>query len=292
MSNPPPVSTKAPITAIVLTKNEERAIAECVKSLSFCDQVLVVDSNSEDQTARIAKERGAEVVQFRWNGEYPKKKQWSLECPLVRHDWVLFVDADERPTPELAEELVRLTQGMQAEQSARYAAGEVEIAYHFMGTRLRHGHRVWKRALVNRRKARFPEVDDLGVASMWEVEGHYQPIAQGAVKKLQGTMEHIDPDPLFDYFARHNRYSDWEAHLRVNKNVGTQVRAARSRQGQLFDRLPFKPALFFSYAYIVRGGWRDGRAGLDYAIALATYYWQIELKVRESLLPSHGVAIK
>lgn len=267
-----------PITAIILTKNEEQAIQACLTSLTGISQFIVVDSGSSDSTVELAVAAGAEVVPFRWNGRYPKKKQWALELPNIRHDWVLFVDADERATPALLQEL---SDFVTSERATGFAAGQMRLSYTFMGRSLQHGHGVRKIALVDRRRAGFPVVDDLGVANMWEVEGHYQPIVNGKVYSFASQLVHLDPDPLFDYFARHNRYSDWEAYLINHPDVRSQVAAARSAQGRIYDHLPAKPLVFFIYSYILRAGWRDGRAGLDYALALAFYYWQIGAKVRD-----------
>lgn len=266
-----------PATAVVLTKNEELVIADCVRALGRFEQVIVFDSASTDATCTIAESLGATVVQFAWNGRYPKKKQWALEHPAVAHDWVVFVDADERPDSELIEHL----SASLASLDARVAAIEARLRYVFMGTELRHGHQVIKRFCVNRRRAAFPDLSDLQVTNMWEVEGHYQPCVNGEVRMAAGALIHDDRDPIFGYFARHNRYSDWEAYLRTDKALQAEVRPLRSGQGQIFDRLPFKPFLFFLYSYVLRSGWRDGRAGLDYALALSFYYWQIEVKVRE-----------
>jgi glycosyltransferase involved in cell wall biosynthesis len=272
------VTEKLPITALVLTKNEERVIGRTCERLADFGQILVVDSHSVDDTVKIATAAGADVVDFEWNGQYPKKKQWALESDAIRYDWVLYIDADESPSEGLIDELRRLMPQLQRRTNAAY---EIPVAYFFLGQELHHGYRVSKRALVDRTRCRFPVVDDLGVANMWEVEGHYQPVADGRVGQLTSRLEHDDIDPLFDYFARHNRYSDWEAHLRCNADAGAQVAQNRSRLGQLFDRVPAKPVVFFLYAYVFRRGFLDGFAGFHYAVANAFYYWQTMLKTRE-----------
>lgn len=267
----------APVSVIVLTKNEELAIEACLASVTASgtafDEVFVVDSGSTDRTVELAEKLGATVVQFAWNGQYPKKKQWALERVPCRNDWVLMLDADEVVTPELAAEIAGL------DLDGPVAAYDVSLDYVFLGRRLRHGHKVTKRVLLRRDRNRFPVVDDLGATNMWEVEGHYQPVTDGAVGRLRSSLRHEDREPLFHYFERHNRYSDWEAHLAATERK--DVARARSRQGQLFDRVPFKPLAFFVYSYLVRGGWRDGAAGFHYAVAHAFYFWQISVKRRE-----------
>jgi glycosyltransferase involved in cell wall biosynthesis len=265
-------------TAIVLTKNEERAIENCLHSLSRFEQIIVVDSNSTDNTCEIAKNLNAEILQFNWDKKYQKKKQWALENSRIRNDWVLFVDADERVSDELSEEIDHF---LNSKFKDNYAAAQIKLEYFFCGQRMNYGHKVKKVALINKNKAYFPPLDDLKVSNMWEVEGHYQPTVDGTIYNLKGHIEHIDPDPLFDYFSRHNRYSDWEAYVEHNPELRLAVRGNRSLQGKFFEMVPYKPLVFFIYSFIIRSGWRDGRIGFDYAMALSFYYWQIRIKSRE-----------
>ncbi len=266
------------ISAVVSTKNEEAAITHCLSQLiPHFDQIIVVDSNSSDKTPELATSLGAEVVNFTWNGEYPKKKQWCLDNLHLRNDWVIFIDADESPTRELTERLAQL----QAAGYFGYAAFDIPLRYAWQSKVLLHGQSVKKRALINRNLTWFPRLPDLDARGMGELEGHYQPKVNGRVGRLEERILHLDPDPIRQWFDRHNGYSDWEAFLRVHSSERGEVRALRSRQGAILDRLPGKPFVIFLYNYVVKAGFRDGRAGLDYALALAFYQWQIGVKVRD-----------
>jgi glycosyltransferase involved in cell wall biosynthesis len=267
--------TPIPVSVLVLTKNEEANLSQCLASVSDFSQVIVVDSQSEDRTQEIARERGAEVVDFRWNGRYPKKKQWALDNVPFRHDWVLYLDADEEVTPELLIEIRDLIAG-----GPRHAGYFVGLDYRFLGRTLQHGQRVHKLILFHRARGHFEERDDLDAENMWEVEGHYQPRIDGSVGRLEGPLIHDDHDTLYHYFERHNRYSDWEAVLRRKANGGHATHLA-SRKKELFNALPFKPFAFFVHSYVIRGGFLDGRAGYHYALAKAFYYWQIRVKELE-----------
>nr|WP_246377287.1 glycosyltransferase family 2 protein [Nocardioides ginsengisegetis] len=267
-----------------MTKNEERAIARCVAAASFCDQILVVDSHSTDCTVEIAEAAGATVLAFTWNGYYPKKKQWGMQHEAVRNDWVLHLDADEVVSGALAKEITAAV----TNTDAGVVAYEARLAYFFAGRLLKHGHQVRKRILLDRRYVRFPEIDDLDAPGITEVEGHYQPVASGPVQTLTEQLLHDDPDPLSTWIERHNKYAGWEAHLRTHDEVRTRVRRARSLQGRIFDRLPGKPLGLFLYSFLVRLGFLDGRAGFDYAYAMAWYQWLINANVRESLEGRRG----
>lgn len=266
------------VSVVVLTKNEEPTLGHSLARLARFDDVVVVDSGSTDRTADIAREHGARVVDFVWDGGYPKKKQWSLEHAGVRHDWVLLLDADEFPAPKLVDEIAALVSSGRIDDCAAY---DVTLLYRFAGRYLRHGHRVTKRSLLHRHRAAFPEVGDLDAPGIREVEGHYQPEADGPVGAVRHVIVHDDRDPVSSWFERHNRYSDWEAYLRRHADLREDVASKRTAKGAVFDRVPFKPLAFFVYSYVARLGFLDGRAGFDYAVALATYYWQIGVKVRE-----------
>ncbi len=267
-----------PISVVVLAKNEEAGIRQCVEALTDFDEVIVVDSHSGDDTVALAEAAGARVVQFTWNGSYPKKKQWSLEHAGATHDWILLLDADESPTPELVEELRTLAPDLPKNE---YGAYDIWLLYKFAGQFLQHGHKVVKRSLLNRHLARFPEVNDLNAPGIGEVEGHYQPDTEHGIGQLQGRIAHDDRDPVASWFDRHNKYSGWEAHLLHDPETREEVASHRSRLGRIWDKVPAKPVAFFGYSYVVRGGFLDGRAGFDYAMALSFYYWQIRVKYRE-----------
>ncbi|WP_144659246.1 glycosyltransferase family 2 protein [Paenarthrobacter nicotinovorans] len=259
-------------TVVILTKNEERHIARAVQSAAGFREILVVDSGSTDRTVEIAVSHGAKVVQFSWDGQYPKKKEWALDH--VTSDWVFYLDADEFFEDGLVQEL------SSAVREPAASSVEVPLRYFWLGSELKHGHRVSKRIGMRRSRCYWPQPDDLDVQNMWEVEGHYQPqVRTGRIVQAKNPMGHQDEDGLYDYFARHNRYSDWEAHmLHKDETVSTK---SRSRLGRLAVKVPAKPLVFFLYSYIFRRGFLDGEAGLNYALALSFYYWQIGVKAKE-----------
>ncbi|MDN3481484.1 glycosyltransferase family 2 protein [Arthrobacter sp. APC 3897] len=262
---------------LVQTKNEEKGITSCLAALTDFDEVIVVDSNSTDRTAELAKEAGATVINFTWDGRFPQKKQWQLEEVETRNEWLLMLDADEFPTAELAVELRSI-----AEDPAEVrVAFDLPVAYHFAGTGLKYGHRVVKRSFLRRGRNAFRNIDLLHLPGMGEVEAHYQPEPSGPVGRTSALLVHNDMDPVRTWFDRHNRYSDWEAYIRTDPATRASVRGAKSSQGRRFDAVPLKPLVFFLYSYVLRRGFLDGRAGFDYALALSAYYWQIGLKSRE-----------
>lgn len=268
---------KIPVSVLIQTKNEEKGIVACLAGLKDFDEVIVVDSNSTDRTAELAKEAGATVINFTWDGRFPQKKQWMLTEVDTRNEWQLIMDADECPTPELAAELRAIAEN----PAEARVAFEVPVAYHFAGADLKHGHRVVKRTFLRRGMNSYPNIDLLDFPGMGELEAHYQPEAFGPVGRTTGKLVHDDVDPVRTWFDRHNLYSDWEASIRIHPETRAGVRKSKSDQGRRFDTLPLKPLVFFLYSYVLRRGFLDGRAGFDYALGLSMYYWQIGLKARE-----------
>jgi glycosyltransferase involved in cell wall biosynthesis len=265
------------ITAIILTRNEEAAIAECIRAAKrVTSDIAVIDSNSTDATASIAQREGARVVSYSWNGRYPKKKEWALRNAGATTEWVLLLDADERVSHQLAVELRAI-----AASDTGHSAYDIPLRYYWRGRPLKHGQTVVKRSMLKVGASAFPEVPDLDAPGITEVEGHYQPSVAGSVGVTRGLLLHDDPDPVSDWYSRHNKYSDWEAYLRTHPPAREAVRNYRSIQGRAFDRLPCKPVLIFAYNYIAKSGWRDGLVGLEFAVSLAFYQFQIGVKVRE-----------
>lgn len=265
------------VSVIIMTRNEAANIADCLGGLSRFAQVVVVDSHSDDATPALAMAAGATLVPFRWNGQYPKKKQWSLRWPGLNHDWVLFVDADERLSPCLIDEIAERVQSASPDQSAFF----IDSRPVWLGRTLRWGIPYRKIALLRRSRARFPVCNDLSITTMWEVEGHYQPVITGTVGRLRHKMTHGDNKPPYAWFERHNRYSDWEAalaHFHADDVRFVGERGIRRIAKQVVARLPCRPLLAFVQCYLLYLGFLDGWPGLHHAAARSFYYWQISLK--------------
>ena len=255
-----------PISIIIMTKNEERRLPACLRSLQNRFQaVFVVDSNSTDQTVQMATEAGAAVVNFTWNGAYPKKKQWCLEALPLETDWVLYVDADERLTPEFIAELT----AMNWQSLNHVGAFWISADPLWLGKRLCYGQSNHKICLQHRGRSEFPVVDDLDTPQN-EVEGHYQPVITGEVRHIHARMTH-DCDPLAGWFRRHVYYAEIAA-IMQDRALARHETGFRARLKKIFYRLPLQGVIIFLYGYLWRLGFLDGQAGLDYALARGWYY--------------------
>lgn len=262
-------SQKLDVSAVIFTKNESINIVDCINCLSNFSEIVVVDSCSQDDTVKKAIQMNAKVINFEWNGNYPKKRQWSLLNVKYQNPWILFVDADERLSFSFVNELIKFMNS----DTTSYCAGSIPIHYHFLGKKLKFGQKPRKKVLLKIGSANFSEVDDLEAFGMGELEGHYQPTITGRTRRFHNGIDHKDNDPIWSWMQRHVNYARWEAHLLANRQTKKLVDSSKGSFVALFHRLPFRPLTFFIYSYILRLGFLDGKAGFDYAFAKSWYYW-------------------
>ena len=177
---PAPRAGKAPVSVIVPVKNEAENLRRCLPALAWADEVFVVDSQSTDETEEVAAASGATVVQFHFNGTYPKKKNWALDNLPFRNEWVLIVDADEVVVPELADEIAR-----------RIARNEADgfylnSHYYFLGRRIRHcGYAsCWNLRLFKHRLGRYEKMPDCTGGRTGDNEAHEHVELEGRVLRL------------------------------------------------------------------------------------------------------------
>ncbi|HEY9763433.1 MAG TPA: glycosyltransferase family 2 protein [Trichocoleus sp.] len=286
MSNP---SAKLPVSVLIPAKNEEQNLPACLASLAPADEIFVVDSQSCDRSLEIAQSYGVQVVQFHFNGRWPKKKNWALENLPFRNEWVLIVDCDERIPPELWEEIG------QAIQNPDYAGYYLNRRVFFLGTWIRHGGKYpdWNLRLFRHEKGRYENLNTEDIPNTGDNEVHEHVVIQGNVGYLKHDMLHEDFRDLFHWLERHNRYSNWEARVYYNllTGMGDDGTIGASLFGdavqrkrflkKIWVRLPFKPLLRFILFYVLQRGFLDGRAGYIYGRLLSQYEYQIGVKLYE-----------
>lgn len=280
---------KLPVSVLIPAKNEEENLPACLDSVARADEVFVVDSQSSDRSAEICQQHGAQVVQFHFNGRWPKKKNWSLENLPFRNEWVLIVDCDERITPELWDEIAI------AIQNPDFNGYYLNRRVFFLGTWIRHGGKYpdWNLRLFRHQKGRYENLNTEEIRNTGDNEVHEHVVLEGKVGYLKNDMLHIDFRDLFHWLERHNRYSNWEARVYYNlltgmgeggtigaNLFGDSVQRKRFLK-KIWVRLPFKPFLRFVLFYFIRLGFLDGRAGYIYGRLLSQYEYQIGVKLFE-----------
>lgn len=273
----PASSSALPLTIVVPVKNEASNLPACLASLPPVREVLVVDSGSVDRTAEIAREFGARVIDFQWNGRFPKKRNWVLETYAFGSPWVLFLDADERLTPEF-------NAALSAALARREVAGYwLNYTNWFMGRRLRHGVRQRKLALFRIGAGAYERIEDSNWSAL-DMEVHEHPQLEGRVEEIPQPIEHNDFRGLHHYLARHNEYSTWEAR-RYAALAGDPEALARltPRQRAKYRNLTrwWFCLAYFLTNYVLRLGMLDGGPGLAHSLLKASYFIEVRLKILE-----------
>ena len=264
------MTARVSVSVVVPIKNEAANLPRCLGSVQWASEILVVDSQSTDGSIQIAEKHGAKVVQFHFNGTWPKKKNWALENLPFRNEWVFILDADEVLPPEAAEEFAR------AIANAGEIAGYwINRRFMFLGRWLRHAYYPnWNLRLFRHQLGRFEQITAAPTDS-GDNEVHEHVIVRGPTARLRCEIEHYAFPSVEVFLEKHNRYSNWEARVAVEGELRAgvaheQVELKRALK-KFARRLPFRPLLRFLYIYVWQKGFLDGREGYYFARLHAFY---------------------
>jgi glycosyltransferase involved in cell wall biosynthesis len=277
-----------PISFIIPALNEERNIGTTLDSIvGWADQVILLDSFSTDRTCEIARDRGVEVVQHRFEN-FAAQKNWGLDNLPLRNEWIFFLDADERVTKELRSELESLF----ARGSPACDGYHVGMMHRFMGAYVNHGG--W---FPNLRLLMFRH--RLGRFENRIVHEHL--VLRGPTGRLNNLLVHDDQKGLHRYFDRHNNYSTMEAleahavvtqrddnHRLSARLTGTDPERRRAIKHFAYRHLPCRPFFKFVWSYVLKRGFLDGRIGFRYCVLQSIYEYQISLKLLELKSDPHS----
>jgi glycosyltransferase involved in cell wall biosynthesis len=274
-----------PVTVIVAARNEARNLTRCLESLRDVGEVYVVDSQSTDRTEEIARSFSAHVVQFFYQGGWPKKRQWAMDSLPLAYDWTLLLDADEALTPELADEIQR------AIRDARFNGYYIALRMYFLGRELRHcGASFYKLALFRRGKGRYECRLKEQDTSMADMEVHEHVVVKGPTAKLRRPLIHHNVESLSHYIRKHDEYSNWEAKVWLNGAAsvqelapslfGSQAQRRRWLRRKFFG-IPGSPVAFFLYKYLLCLGFLDGVPGLIFCSLQGVQFFHIKAKIQE-----------
>ena len=264
------------VSILILTLNEEANLPECLQSVKWSDDIVVLDSFSSDRTVKIAEEMGVRVVQRRFDN-WSAHQNWALSEIPFKYPWVFYLDADERMTKELKDELVFIATDSNRSDVAYYC-GRRNM---FMGRWIRHA---MPPGMIMR-LFRPPHV-------RFERLVNPVPVIDGPHGYLRGMLIHYNfSKGISEWIDKHNRYSQLEAQegmklllqpSETQPGLFSADRALRRRAlKNLSFRLPWRPFMKFLYLYVGQRGFMDGRAGFTYCMLQSFYEYMIVLKMRE-----------
>ena len=264
------------ISVLILTYNEEVNIADCLKSVSFSDDILVFDSNSTDKTQELARKAGARVLTRAFD-DYGSQRQAALEQGNFKHPWLLVLDADERVDAELAEGLKRVAD----ETNISFTGFRIRRKDHFRGRWIPRStlYPTWFLHFFRHEKARY---EPRAV--------HEHPIVEGPVGDLKGHLLHYSFNKgLEEWLEKHRRYAKLEAQEGLamlqqpvdwkglaSRDPGRRRRALKG----LSYRLPFRGPARFLYMMLVRLAFLDGWAGIRYCFLISRYEGWIQSEMK------------
>lgn len=275
---------KVPVSLLIPCKNEENNIARCIQSVQWVDEIFVVDSESSDKTIEIAESLGAKVVQFKYEGGWPKKKNWALENLPFTNEWVLILDADECLPPKAQNEIEEIVSNTHEKHSGYW----INRRYFFLGKPLKHAYFPnWNLRLFKHKLGRYEKITDLSTNS-GDHEIHEHVVVQGSSGKLNSIMDHYAFPTIESFVEKHNRYSNWEA---VVESSTTDDESSLQHDGvrgkrklrRIFRKLPFRPTLRFLYVFLWQGGILDGWRGYVFSRLHAQYEYLSAAKAKAIL---------
>lgn len=272
------------VSILILTKNEQTDLPDCLKTLSWCDDIYIFDSGSDDSTKEIAHDFKVNFFERKYDNPLPfggdesAHRNWAIQNLPFKNEWILTIDADERVTEQLKCAIFKAISNNHGESAFR-----VQRRDFFLGTWLKHVQttpyyiRLFKRNKLHYERLINPVT-----------------LVDGSVTDIPGYLDHFPfSKGIGHWLERHNGYSTGEAKqiIENRKTIGQfkllgafferDFNKRRFHQKELFYRLPFRPLVKFVILFFLKRGFLDGRAGFTYAILQSIYEYMIVLKTRE-----------
>lgn len=262
------------VSAFVICFNEEDTIADCLKSLAFCDEVLVVDSFSTDRTVEIAESLGAQVIQRKWSG-YRDQKAFGLSA--VKNEWVINLDADERISEELRSNIIAvLEKEFKSNRTGERLTNDKQIVGYYMNRVVYYLGRWWRSGgWYPEYRLRFFKRSHV---TWGGVEPHEKPIVNGETATLAGEIQHFTYKNMDEQFERLHNFS----------SIAAEEEFKRGGSASLVSLL-FNPLVRTLKFYFIKRGYREGRAGLIVALAEGYYTFMKYAKLWEKEFNAAGV---
>ena len=272
------------VTIIIPAKNEEKNLIYCLDPLlGWAKHIIVVDSNSTDRTGEIATNNGAELIQFDYQGGWPKKRQYVLDTYSFNTSWILLLDCDEILTEQAKAEIEKAV--LDESVQGYYLLFQME----FLGKMLKHSYPGLRKLSLFRTgtggyEKRLGDQDE----SMADMEIHEHVIVRGETRNLKAPILHRNYNNMSRFIVKHDEYSNYEARVHLNggdaelkaKFLGTKEQRRRYLKKHLIKNA-WSPFFYFFYMFILRGGFRDGRPGFYYILYQCIYLYFVSSKMYE-----------
>jgi glycosyltransferase involved in cell wall biosynthesis len=268
------------LTIVIPVKNEESNLQGCLDAIGndLVKKIVIVDSGSTDNTLKVAKENGIEVINFEWDGKFPKKRNWYLRNHTPDTKWVLFLDADEYLTSKFKVELRE-----KINVDSIFDGYWLKYTRYFMGEKLKGGYPLKKLALFKVGSGEYERIEE-DFWSHLDMEIHEHPILNGKIGLLKSEIDHRDFRGVSHYISKHSEYAAWEA----NRFLDSLKKQGIKSNWTLKQKIKYKlmtsvliGPVFFVGSYFIMGGFSDGKRGIAFAILKMSYFNQIYCLIKE-----------
>ncbi|WP_017733612.1 glycosyltransferase family 2 protein [Nafulsella turpanensis] len=269
------------LTIAIPVRNEEKNLSGCLASIGrdLAQHVIVIDSDSTDRTPEIAMNFGVELVNFTWNGKFPKKRNWFLRNHKPDTEWVLFLDADEYLTEPFKEELRKVLNRKNDDKVGYW----LNYSVYFLGKKLNGGYPLRKLALFKVGAGEYEQVDEEHWSRL-DMEVHEHPVLLGKEGFIRSKIDHQDFRGISHFVHKHMEYANWEARRFLNgmSNPGYSSNLTRKQRLKYYlMRSPMIGVVFFMGSFFLYGGFRDGVKGFAHAVLRMSYFMQVYCRIQE-----------
>src|SRR5450432_837854 len=269
------------LTIAIPVRNEEINLPGCLRAVgnNLAQNVILIDSGSTDRTKEIAGEFGAEILDFTWNGKYPKKRNWFLQNHAPSTKWILFLDADEYLTDDFKAELrEKLTRDDKVGYWLRYSI-------YFMGKKLKGGYPLKKLALFRLGAGEYERIEEDKWSNL-DMEVHEHAVVSGEIGYFKTAIDHMDFRGITNLNNKHTEYAIWEArrYLKIKDNTAVRCNWTWKQRTKyyLMGTIWIGPAFLFG-SFLLLGVFRDGTRGLAFAIFKMSYFNQVYCNIQEQI---------
>lgn len=257
------------LTIAIPIKNEERLLQGCLDAIGtdFAEKIIILDSGSTDGSLEIAKENAIQVLDFKWNGQFPKKRNWFLQNHVPSTKWVLFLDADEYLSESFKLEVRKNI------KNDNLVGFWLTYTRYFLGKKMNGGYPLRKLALFRVGAGEYEKIEENNWSTL-DMEIHEHPVLEGNIGTIKSEIDHLDFRGISHYVIKHNEYASWEAARFIkmfeNESIHQKWTWKQKTKYKLMQT-PFIGPVFFLGSYFLLGGFRDGARGLAFSILKASY---------------------
>ena len=261
------------VSVMIFTLHEEIHLPSCLESVQWCDDIIVIDSGSNDRTEEICKQANTRFYVHSFEG-FGKQRNWALDNAKPKHEWVFILDADERMPESLSLEVNRIAQ----QDPTEVGAARVRRRFYMWGKWLRYS------SLYPNWVVRFIHRDRVTYLNRGHAETQ---TVSGEVLELHHDLIDENKKGIQEWFERQNRYSTLEALYELEQEkerlkwldlFSNDPLLRRKQLKHLSWNIPFRPIVYFIYSYLIRQGFRDGRYGYRFCQMKSIYQKMIVLK--------------